>query len=73
MSRTQRLEAPDFINIDLDLSDDDFKKVIETAYATKEILSKYKIKSFVKTSGKTSKKNCSRLRGKLRKSSIGLR
>lgn len=53
MSRTSNPEQPDFINIDLDPSDGDFKKVIETAQAAKEVLSKRSITSFVKTSGKT--------------------
>jgi bifunctional non-homologous end joining protein LigD len=53
MSRKQKPEEPDFINIDLDPTDDDFDKVIETALAAKELLAKYKLKSFIKTSGKT--------------------
>jgi bifunctional non-homologous end joining protein LigD len=53
MSRKQSPQSPDFINIDIDPSDNDFNKVIETAQASKEVLHKYKIKSFVKTSGKT--------------------
>jgi bifunctional non-homologous end joining protein LigD len=44
---------PDFIIIDLDPSDDDFKKAITTAQAAKEYFDQYKLKSFVKTSGKT--------------------
>jgi bifunctional non-homologous end joining protein LigD len=44
---------PDFIIIDLDPSDDDFKKVIATAKAAKQIFDKHKLKSFPKTSGKT--------------------
>jgi len=53
MSKKQTPEKPDFINIDLDPTHDDFDKVIETALAAKELLAKYKLKSFVKTSGKT--------------------
>ncbi len=53
MSRTQSPEQPDFINIDLDPTDDDFAKVVETALAARDVLSRYKLKSFVKTSGKT--------------------
>jgi bifunctional non-homologous end joining protein LigD len=53
MSRTTSIEEPDFINIDLDPSDNNFNKVIDTALAAKEVLSKLKLKSFVKTSGKT--------------------
>lgn len=44
---------PDFIIIDLDPSDDDFKKAITAALAANEIFTRLKIKSFVKTSGKT--------------------
>ena len=53
MSKKQNPNEPDFINIDLDPTDDDFDKVIETALAAKKLLTKYKLKSFVKTSGKT--------------------
>jgi bifunctional non-homologous end joining protein LigD len=53
MSRTTDPLHPDFINIDLDPSDNDFNKVIETALAAKEVLAEYKLKSYVKTSGKT--------------------
>ena len=53
MSTTQHPEKPDYINIDLDPSDDDFNKVIEVAQAVREVLEEYKLKSFVKTSGKT--------------------
>jgi bifunctional non-homologous end joining protein LigD len=44
---------PDFVIIDLDPSDDDFNKAIETANAAKEFFSKHKITAFPKTSGKT--------------------
>jgi bifunctional non-homologous end joining protein LigD len=53
MSRTSSPEQPDFINIDLDPTDDDFQKVIEVCLAAKEVLTRHKFKSFVKTSGKT--------------------
>ena len=53
MSRKQKPGEPDFVNIDLDPTDDDFNKVIETGKAAKELLENYKLKSFVKTSGKT--------------------
>jgi bifunctional non-homologous end joining protein LigD len=53
MSRTSDPLHPDFINIDLDPSDNDFNKVIESALAAKEILKEYKLKAFIKTSGKT--------------------
>jgi bifunctional non-homologous end joining protein LigD len=53
MSRVQKPTQPDFVNIDLDPSDEDFSKVIETALAAKEVMLRYKLKSFIKTSGKT--------------------
>jgi bifunctional non-homologous end joining protein LigD len=53
MSKMETPDKPDFINIDLDPSDEDFKKVIEVAQAAKEVLEEYKLKSFIKTSGKT--------------------
>jgi bifunctional non-homologous end joining protein LigD len=53
MSTKDHPTEPDFINIDLDPTDDDFTKVIETALAAKEVMNKYKIRSFIKTSGKT--------------------
>jgi len=40
MSRRQNPLLPDFINIDLDPSDKDFNKVIESALAAKEVLAK---------------------------------
>jgi bifunctional non-homologous end joining protein LigD len=52
-SRTTNYQQPDYIIIDLDPSDDDFQKVIEAAQAAKKIFDKLKIKSFLKTSGKT--------------------
>lgn len=53
-SRIENYQQPDFIIIDLDPSDADFKKVIGTALAAaKEIFDKLKIKAFPKTSGKT--------------------
>ncbi|MCW3115523.1 MAG: ligase [Segetibacter sp.] len=52
-SRTANYLYPDFIIIDLDPSDDDFKKVIETAKASKQFFDEYKLKAFPKTSGKT--------------------
>ena len=53
MSRMQDPGQPDFINIDLDPSDDDFEKVIGVAMAAKKVLANYKLVSFIKTSGKT--------------------
>jgi bifunctional non-homologous end joining protein LigD len=44
---------PDYIVIDLDPSDGDFKKAIETANAAKVVFDKYKLKGFPKTSGKS--------------------
>lgn len=52
-SRTQAPEQPDYITIDLDPSDNDFRKAIETARAAKEVFDKYKLQALVKTSGKT--------------------
>jgi bifunctional non-homologous end joining protein LigD len=53
MSRRQHPDQPDFINIDLDPTDEDFTKVIEVAQAAKEVLDSFKLKAFPKTSGKT--------------------
>src|SRR6185437_6452576 len=52
-SRVQHYQQPDFIIIDLDPSEDNFKKVVQTALAGKEIFDNLKLKSFPKTSGKT--------------------
>ncbi len=52
-SRIENYQQPDFIIIDLDPSDNDFKKVIKTSLAAKEIFDKLKLKTFPKTSGKT--------------------
>jgi bifunctional non-homologous end joining protein LigD len=46
-------EQPDFIVIDLDPSDKDFSKVIVTAQHAKELFDERRLKTFVKTSGKT--------------------
>ena len=54
MSRITNPQEPDFINIDLDPTEEEnFYKVIEVALAAKKVMSKHKLKSFVKTSGKT--------------------
>jgi bifunctional non-homologous end joining protein LigD len=45
--------SPDFVIIDLDPSDNDFSKAIAAAKATKSVLDRYKLKGYVKTSGKT--------------------
>jgi len=52
-SVTSNPEQPDYIAIDLDPSDDDFKKVIKTAQAAREYFEENKLTAFVKTSGKT--------------------
>lgn len=62
-SRVQQPEQPDYIWIDLDptvtnkgkRNDEEkgFEKAIEIARATKQILDSYKLKAFIKTSGKT--------------------
>lgn len=52
-SRTAAPLQPDFIAIDLDPSDDDFKKAIKTALAAKDYFDEQGLTAFVKTSGKT--------------------
>jgi bifunctional non-homologous end joining protein LigD len=57
-SRISSPENPDWISIDLDLPEgelakEDFLMAVETTQATKEILDRYKIEAFPKTSGKT--------------------
>jgi bifunctional non-homologous end joining protein LigD len=52
-SRTMTPGYPDYISIDLDPSDKDFEKAIVTARTAKELFDQYRIKSFIKTSGKT--------------------
>lgn len=44
---------PDYIIIDLDPSDQDFAKAVETALAAKAVFDERKIKAFAKTSGQT--------------------
>jgi bifunctional non-homologous end joining protein LigD len=44
---------PSYIIIDLDPSDEDFDKVVETAKAAKDFFDEKKLKAFIKTSGKT--------------------
>ncbi|MFY0253248.1 DNA ligase D [Chitinophaga sp. 30R24] len=53
LSRLNKLEAPDFIVLDLDPENIDFKYVVETALHIKVMLDKFKITSFCKTSGST--------------------
>jgi bifunctional non-homologous end joining protein LigD len=53
---TSRIDSPvypDYIIINLDPSDDDFQKVIDIALAAKKAFDNYKLKAFIKTSGKT--------------------
>jgi DNA ligase D len=53
-STTQKLDAPDYLVMDLDPSDKNtFDEVIETALVIKEILDKAGIEGFCKTSGST--------------------
>jgi bifunctional non-homologous end joining protein LigD len=52
-SRTGSPQEPDFISIDLDPSDDDFGKAINTAQAAKTIFDRHRLQGLVKTSGKT--------------------
>jgi len=51
-SRIGNYLQPDFIIIDLDPSDKDFSKAIETAMAAKQFFDENSLKTFVKTSGK---------------------
>ena len=52
-SRTAAPDEPDYIIIDLDPSDDDFNKAVETARAVKDFFDSKNLKAFAKTSGKT--------------------
>jgi bifunctional non-homologous end joining protein LigD len=52
-SRTDNYLYPDYIVIDLDPSDEDFRKAVDTALAAKEFFTKQKLTAFSKTSGKT--------------------
>jgi len=52
-STTKNPEEPDYIAIDLDPSDDDFKKVVKTALAAKEYFEEQALTTFIKTSGRT--------------------
>lgn len=52
-STTKNPQEPDYIAIDLDPSDDDFKKVIKTALAAKTYFDQQNLTAFIKTSGKT--------------------
>lgn len=46
-------DEPSYVVIDLDPSDEDFSKAQQAAQAAKQLFDEMKIKSFVKTSGKT--------------------
>jgi bifunctional non-homologous end joining protein LigD len=52
-STTKNPEHPDFIAIDLDPSDEDFRKAVKTAQAAKDYFDEQGLTSFIKTSGKT--------------------
>jgi len=52
-STTHRPDEPDYIVIDLDPSDNDFKKAVKTALAAKAYFDENKLTTFIKTSGKT--------------------
>lgn len=52
-STVRKINNPDYLAIDLDPLDIPFKKVIETAFAVKEILDKAKAPGYCKTSGAT--------------------
>jgi bifunctional non-homologous end joining protein LigD len=52
-STAKNPQQPDYIAIDLDPSDEDFKKVIKTALAAKAYFQEQKLSTFIKTSGKT--------------------
>jgi bifunctional non-homologous end joining protein LigD len=52
-STTTNSLRPDFIIVDLDPSDGDFRKAVETARAAKVFFDENKLKAYVKTSGKT--------------------
>ncbi|WP_246269349.1 DNA ligase D [Chitinophaga oryzae] len=53
LSRTGRLDNPDYVVMDLDPENIDFKYVVEAALHIKAFLDPYKITSFCKTSGST--------------------
>lgn len=52
-SRVPNPQKPDYIVIDLDPSDEDFKKAVKTAQAAKGYFDEQGLEAFVKTSGKT--------------------
>jgi len=52
-STTESPDEPDYIAIDLDPSDEDFKKTIKAAQAAKAYFEEQQLNAFIKTSGKT--------------------
>jgi len=52
-SRSQHLDNPDYLVIDLDPHNAPFSKVVETALKTREVLEMARIRAFCKTSGAT--------------------
>lgn len=52
-SSVQNPLEPDFIAIDLDPSDEDFKKAVKTAIAAKQYFDEQMLTAYLKTSGKT--------------------
>lgn len=52
LSRMSAATQPDFFNIDLDPGGSDFHQVVEVTSAAKQVLNEFKLRSFVKTSGK---------------------
>ncbi|AWO01400.1 DNA ligase D [Chitinophaga alhagiae] len=53
LSRTGKPDAPDYIVIDLDPGEIDFKHVVTTANTVRAVLDEFDIRSFCKTSGAT--------------------
>jgi bifunctional non-homologous end joining protein LigD len=51
LSRTDQIDHPDWLVIDLDPQDDDFEKVRFAARATRRLLDRLELPSFVQTSG----------------------
>jgi bifunctional non-homologous end joining protein LigD len=51
LSRIDRIDHPDWLVVDLDPQDDDFEKVRFAAHATRRLLDRLELASFVQTSG----------------------